>query len=47
MLSISLIEGLKMMCATVKILLIKESTEGIGSEQVTTAKEEMGIEKSA
>ena len=43
----SLIEDLKLIFATVKILFMKESTEGVSEGQVTAVKEESPAEKSA
>ena len=43
----SLAEDLKLIFATIKILLMKESTQGIGNGQITAEKTEKAVEKSA
>ena len=43
----SLQEDLKLIFATIKILLMKESTQGVGKGQITAEKTEKAVEKSA
>ena len=43
----SLAEDLKLIFATIKILLMKESTQGVEQGQTTAEKTEKAVEKSA
>ena len=43
----SLREDLKLIFATIKILLVKESTQGVAQGQTTAVKTEKAMEKSA
>ena len=45
--NMSLREDLKLIFATIKILLVKESTQGVAQGQTTAVKTEKAMEKSA